>query len=98
MGYRVRPERLPELVTALTRVGELIQAATPAQAAIATPGDEPASIDAAQRLGLDMSLRHFDANRAHRAAMATVLAKFGATANEYLAREESGKTMFGDQR
>lgn len=97
MGYRVRPERLPELVTALRRVGELIQEATPAQVAIAAPGDEPVSIGAAQRLGTDMSLRHYDANRAHRTAMETVLAKFGATAAEYLAREDSGTSMFGDK-
>ena len=97
MGYRVRPERLPELVTALRRVGELIQDATPTQVEIATPGDEPVSIDAATLLGRDMSLRHYDANRAHRTAMETVLAKFGATATQYRASEENGTTMFGDK-
>jgi hypothetical protein len=96
MGYTVRPERLRALVTALADVRDRIREATPAQVEIAAPGAEPVSIGAARRLGLDLSLRHYEANLAQRAALEEALAKFGATVTEYLAREEAGTTTFGD--
>lgn len=94
MGFMVRPERLRKLESALAKVREQIQEATPTQVEIAAPGDEPVSINAAKRLGLDLSLRHFEANRKHRAAIEDALAKFGATAAEYSTREETATSSY----
>lgn len=97
MGFRVRPERLPELTKALAGVRDLIEAATPEQVAITAPGDEPVSIDAARRLGIDLSLRHYEVNRAHRQRIEDALATFGATVSEYLATEDRAATTYGDK-
>jgi hypothetical protein len=95
MDFTVRPERLPTLVMALEKAMSEVQAALPPEQAIAPPGEDPASVAAAEHLGARMSARHSEAHSAFQVALVDAISAMNDTKAEYLARETRAALTFG---